>query len=205
MVVFVAVACLAGCGEPGNDPYAGWDTFENATGQFSVRYLSPPWTMCSGTEYEADCHECPSQLLGAGLCGDPAAYSILWVPPALLDPEFLLIPPYKLEVSWFAGTYDPLALAQQEEAVMVAQGLTITVPSRRITLADDTVAAEVGYGGPMHIIVAETPVNRPDERDFRVVYVAATGLAYRVALDTAIDITSSEVRDMLASFDTVAP
>jgi hypothetical protein len=196
----VAVALLGSCGENGSDPYAGWDLYESAAGGFSVRYLSPPWTMCSGTEFEADCHECPSQLLGAGVCGDGGANAILWVPPALLDPDFLLIPPYKLEVSWWGGASDPLTLATNEQNVMTAAGLTTSVPARLVTLADGTVAAEVGYGGPMHIIVAETPVNRPDEREFRVVYVSTASVTYRVAIDSGIDITSPEVGDMLASF-----
>jgi hypothetical protein len=198
----IATALLPSCGENGSDPYAGWDTWESTAGGFSVRYLSPPWTACTGTEFEADCHECPSQLLGAGICGDSGASSILWIPPALLDPDFLLIPPYKLEVSWWGGASDALTLAQNEQNVMTSVGLTITVPARLITLADGTVGAEVGYGGPMHIIVDETAVNRPDERDFRVVYVSSAAMTYRVAIDSAIDITSPEVLDMLASFST---
>lgn len=196
----IAAALLGSCGENGSDPYAGWDVYESAAGGFSVRYLSPPWTLCTGTEYAAECHECPSQLLGAGICGDSGSHAILWVPPALLDPAFLLIPPYKLEVSWWSGASDPFARAQNEASVMTSAGLTVTVPPRLVTLEDGTSAAEVAYRGPMHIVVAQTAVNRPDEREFRVVYVSSAASTYRVAIDSAIDVTSPEVRDMLASF-----
>ncbi len=38
------------------------------------------------------------------------------------------------------------------------------------------------------------------EGQYRVIYVSEGGTAYRVALDTAINIDFPEVRDMLASF-----
>jgi len=117
-----------------------------------------------------------------------------------LDPEYLLIPPFKIEVTWFGSSQTAMQLATWERNRMVPAGLEILIEPRAVTLADGTVAAELGYYGPMHIIADEDPINRPDERGFRVVYVSHEGWVYRVAIDTAIDIYLPEARDMLASF-----
>ncbi len=127
---------------------------------------------------------------------------MLWIPPALLDPDFLLIPPFKFEISWFPGDFAPLELAQGEESLLVAQGLEVVIPSRLVTLNDGTVGAEVGYRGPVHLVVNETALNRPDEREYLVVYLSSGGSVHRLAVDTAIDISLPEVRDMVDSFTT---
>lgn len=198
-ISLVLIWC-SGCAESGHDPYAEWDTYEEGEGRFSLRYIAPPWTTCNDTEYEDDCHECPSHLIGRARCGGANRWRVLWVPPALLDPEFLLIPPYKLEVSWYSNDSTPLEQAQREEQRLEDAGLEVVFSSRAVTLYDGTVAAEVGYRGPVHLVVDENPINRPDERGYRVVYVVESGTAYRVALDTAIGIELPEVRDMLSSF-----
>lgn len=203
--LFLFTILAAACGVPGDEPYAGWDTYTDPSERFMLRYISPPWTECNETEYEDDCHECPGQLIGNGRCGGGSNWTVLWIPPALLDPEFLLIPPYKLEVSWFSSSTAALALAQAEQTAMAGAGMEVLFEARAVTLHDGTVAAEIGYRGPVHIVVDETPVNRPDEREYRVVYVADAGTVYRVALDTAINMDLPEVRDMLASFSFDVP
>ncbi len=198
-------ALLAGCGQPGCEEYAGWSTYEHPTGQFSIRYLEPPWNICSGTEFEADCHECPAHLLGAEACGGADRFVIFWIEPVLLDPEFLLIPSYKLEISWVPGEMNPLDLAAAEEAVMAAAGMEVTSSASAVSFHDGRLGAEVAYRGPVHIIVAETPVARPDEREYRVVFASGGGFTYRLQLDSAIDADSPEVGDMLASFGLAEP
>jgi hypothetical protein len=197
----LSLVFFGGCAQSGDDQYAGWDTYYGPDNRFSVRYLAPPWTECTGTEYEDECSECPRQLLGSALCGGATNNVVLWIPPALLDPSFLLIPPYKLEISWTSGSTAVMQLAEAEGSAMQGAGLELLFEPRQVTLADGvTIGAEVGYRGPVHIIVDETPVNRPDEREYRVLYVSEGGVMYRVALDTAIDIDVPEARDLLASF-----
>lgn len=200
-ILVVSLILGVSCGNPGDAKYAGWDTYYGPDNRFSVRYLAPPWTTCTGSEYEEDCQECPSHLLGSAICGGSANRAVLWIPPALLDPDFLLIPPYKLEVSWANGARTVMELAQAEQNAVETAGMELLFAPRQVTLADGvTIAAEVGYRGPVHIIVNDDPVDRPDEREYRVLYVSEGGVMYRVALDTAIDIDVPEVRDMLASF-----
>lgn len=198
--IFILFLAISGCAESGHEPFAGWDTYEEEDGRFSLRYIAPPWTVCNDTEYEDDCHECPSHLIGRARCGGANRWRVLWVPPALLDPEFLLIPPYKLEISWRSSDSTALEETQREEGLMEEAGLEIVFPSRAVTLYDGTTAAEVAYRGPVHLVVDTNPINRPDERDYRVIYVVESGTGYRVAMDTAIDIELPEVRDMLSSF-----
>jgi hypothetical protein len=194
------VVLVHGCGVSAKEQYAGWDTYEEPGGRFTVRYISPPWTQCSESEYEEDCHECPAHLLGTGVCGGSAAWVVLWVPPALLDPDYLLIPPYKLEVSWFTASRDAAALAADEHARLTRAGLESLFEARPTTLADGTDAVELGYRGPVHLVVDEDAEDRPDEREYHVLYVDGGSHVYRVAMDTAISVDLPEVRDMLASF-----
>ncbi len=194
------VLLIAACAPSGREDYAGWSTYLGPSDIFSVRYLAPPWEICSDTEYEEDCRECSRHLLGAAVCGASSRSETLWIPPRLLDPEYLLIPPYKLEITWFSSEVSALDLAQSERNVMVRAGLEEVIEPRPVTLHDGTAAAEVGYRGPMHLVINDDPVDRPDEREFRVVYATGGGWAYRVAIDTAISIHDAEVRDMLASF-----
>ena len=199
-IAAMVILLVSGCGVSSREPYAGWETYEDPGGRFTIRYLSPPWTACSGTEYEDACHECPAHLIGNGLCGGASNWDTLWVPPALLDPDFLLIPPYKLEVSWFTTSRDVLDLARAEGDRMTSAGLEEIFPARRVTLQDGNEAAEVAYRGSVAIVVDEDPADRPDEREYRVLYVNGGTLTFRVALDTAFDIEEPEARDMLASF-----
>ncbi len=196
----VLVLATMSCGISAKEPYAEWDTYEEPTGRFTVRYLSPPWTQCSESEYEEDCHECPAHLIGSGICGSTSNWIVLWIPPALLDPDYLLIPPYKLEVSWFTTTTDMLALAEAEGNQLSSAGLETIFDARRTTLQDGVEAVEVAYRGPVHIVIDDTATNRPDEREYHVLYVEGGGFTYRVAMDTAIAVNLPEVRDMLASF-----
>lgn len=198
---FLILALLAAsCDPSGADEYAGWSTYVGPENRFALRYLAPPWVECTGTEYEPDCRECPVHILNAGACGAAGRSVTLWIPPRLLDPEYLLIPPFKIEVTWFGSGQTAMQLATWERNRIEGAGLEILIEPRAVTLADGTVAAEVGYYGPTHLIVDEDPVNRPDERGYRVVYVSQDGWVYRVAIDTAIDIYLPEARDMLASF-----
>jgi hypothetical protein len=198
--ILILSLLTASCAQSGKDPYAGWSLYVGPGDLFAVRYITPPWQECSGTDYEADCHECPAHLLNATVCGETGQSVTLWIPPRLLDPEYLLIPPFKLEVTWFASDLTALDAARWERNTMAAAGLDILIEPRAVTLHDGTVAAETGYHGPMHIITQDDPVERPDERGFRVVWVVEGGTAYRVALDTAVAISLPEARDMLASF-----
>lgn len=191
---------LAGCGQSGCEEYAGWATYDDPSGQFSIRYLEPPWNICTGTEFEADCHECPAHLLGAEACGGADRYVLFWIEPVLLDPEFLLIPSYKLEISWVPGEMNPLDLAVAEQAVVAAAGMEISGEASAVGFQDGRLGAEVAYRGPVYIMVAEDPVARPDEREYRVVFTSGGGFSYRLQLDSAIDADAPEVGDMLGSF-----
>jgi len=199
LVLLVSVAMVA-CGDPGCEDYAAWELYEDPGGRFSVRYMTPPWTLCSGTEFADDCRECPSKILGRQTCGGSSLPTIFWVEPLLLDPEFLLIPSYKLEITWHAGTADPLEQAVREQTRMDDAGLTIQREAREFEFFDGTVGAEVAYRGPVHILTGDLAIARPDEREYRVVYAQGDRLVYRIALDSGIDADVPEAEDMLASF-----
>lgn len=188
------------CAQSGKDDFAGWDRYEHPDGRFSFYYLSPPWTTCNETEFEEYCHECPGHLIGQGRCGGASNWMVFWIPPALLDTAYLLIPPFKFEVTWFNCSALDIDLARQEQNVMRSAGLDIIVEPRNVTLHDGTLAAEVGYEGPAYLVNGDIPANRPDEREYRVAYISQGGSCYRIGMDSAIDITLPEVRDMMSSF-----
>jgi hypothetical protein len=199
-LLLVAVCTTVACVPSAKTLFAGWDTYVGNEGNYELRYPSPPWEPCTGTEYEEDCHECSAQLLPGDRCGGTDQWEVVWIPPVVLDADYLLVPPYKVEISWFAGEFVPLELAQQEEAAMEAAGFDVVRSARLVTLYDGSLAAEVSYEGPIHVITEEPPDLRPDIRQFRVIYAVRPSLAYRVALDTAIDINVPEAAALLSSF-----
>lgn len=118
--VLLIAGILAGfaCGPSGEEPRAGWKTYETEGGEYRIRYLSPPWRIESPTA-------------GTTLTLKVRSNAEHFVPDAAL-----IIPPkYLLTVDTAAGSAQDRieALDGTPDDGMTADGEPIVAGPRRVT------------------------------------------------------------------------